>query len=55
MWRRRFQGKIKKIGKFLEFIVKVIMLQILNALMYLDEKSIINGDLKLENILVYSY
>ena len=49
------QGKIKKIGKFPEFIVKVIMLQIFKALMYLNEKNIIHGDLKLENILVYSY
>ena len=49
------QGKITKIRKFPEFIVKVIMLQIFKALMYLNEKSIIHGDLKLENILVYSY
>ena len=49
------QGKITKIRKFPEFKVKVIMLQIFKALMYLNEKSIIHGDLKLENILVYSY
>ena len=49
------QGKIKKIKKFPEFIVKIIMLQVFKALMYLNEKSIIHGDLKLENILVECY
>ena len=49
------QGKIKKIRKFPEFVVKIIMLQIFKALMYLNEKSIIHGDLKLENILVECY
>ena len=49
------QKKIAKIRKFPEFIVKVIMLQVFEALMYLNEKSIIHGDLKLENILVNCY
>ena len=49
------QGKINKIGKFPEFIVKILMHQIFKALMYLNEKSIIHGDLKLENILVECY
>ena len=49
------QGKIKKIKKFPEFIVKYIMLQVFKALMYLNEKSIIHGDLKLENILIECY
>ena len=49
------QGKIKKIKIFPEFIVKIIMLQIFKALMYLNEKRIIHGDLKLENILVVCY
>ena len=49
------QGKIKKIKKFPEFIVKIIMLQIFKALMYLNEKNIIHGELKLENILVICY
>ena len=49
------QGKIRKIKKFPEFIVKIIMLQVFKALMYLNEKRIIHGDLKLENILVESY
>ena len=49
------QGKIKKIKKFPEFIVKIIMLQVFKALSYLTEKSIIHGDLKLENIMVECY
>jgi serine/threonine protein kinase len=49
------QGKIKKIKIFPEFIVKIIMLQVFKALMYLNEKRIIHGDLKLENILVVCY
>ena len=48
-------NKIIKIGFFPEFIVKIIMLQIFQALMYLNEKNVIHGDLKLENILVVSY
>jgi len=48
-------GKMRKIRKFPEFIVKIIMLQIFKALMYLNEKRIIHGDLKLENILVECY
>ena len=49
------QGKIKKIKKFPEFVVKIIMLQVFKALIYLNEKSIIHGDLKLENILIECY
>lgn len=49
------QKKIKKIGKFPEFIVKIIMLQVFKALKYLNEKHVIHGDLKLENILVVCY
>ena len=49
------QKKMKKIGKFPEFIVKIIMLQVFKALMYLNKKHIIHGDLKLENILVVCY
>ena len=49
------QGKMRKIKIFPEFIVKIIMLQVFKALMYLNEKSIIHGDLKLENILVVCY
>ena len=49
------QRKLVKIKKFPEFIVKIIMFQIFQALMYLNEKNIIHGDLKLENILVINY
>ena len=49
------QKKIKKIGKFPEFIVKIIMLQVFRALLYLNVKHVIHGDLKLENILVVCY
>ena len=49
------QKKIVKIGKFPEFIVKIIMFQVFKALMYLSEKYVIHGDLKLENILVVCY
>ena len=48
-------GKIQKLGFFPEFIVKIIMLQVFKALSYLNEKSIIHGDLKLENIMVEYY
>ena len=47
--------KLFKMEIFPEFIVKIIMIQIFKALMYLSTKNIIHGDLKLENILVDSY
>ena len=49
------QKKMKSLKKLPEFIVKIIMLQVFKALMYLNEKQIIHGDLKLENILVTCY
>ena len=49
------QSKFSKIKIFPESIAKIIMFQIFKALQYLNEKSIIHGDLKLENILVVSY
>ena len=49
------QNKLEKLKTFPEFIVKVIMFQIFKALRFLNEKNIIHGDLKLENILVISY
>ncbi len=48
-------SKIRKIKKFPEFIVQIIMLQIFKAIMYLNQKHIFHGDLKLENILVVCY
>lgn len=49
------QKKIRVVRKFPEFIVKVMMFQVFKALMYLNEKQVIHGDLKLENILVTCY
>ena len=47
--------KILKLKSFPETIVKIIMAQIFNAVLYLNNRGIIHGDLKLENILVDSY
>lgn len=45
-------GKLKKIGRFPEYFVRIIMRQIFIALMYLNNNEVIHGDLKLENILI---
>ena len=47
--------KLQEIKVFPEFIVKILMAQIFNALIYLNEKGIIHTDIKLENIMVDSY
>ena len=46
--------KLSEIRMFPEFFVKILMIQIFNAVMYLNEKNVIHGDLKLENIMVDS-
>ena len=47
--------KLAKLKTFPEFVVKILMIQIFNAVKYLNEKNIIHGDLKLENIMIDSY
>ena len=47
--------KLAKLRKFPEFIVKILMVQIFNAVSYLHKKCVFHGDLKLENIMIDSY
>ena len=47
-------GKLEKLGKMNEIVVKFLMDQILNAVAYLHSKSVLHGDIKLENILLYT-
>ena len=47
--------KLSKLRSFPEFVVKILMIQIFNAVKYLNEKNVIHGDLKLENIMIDSY
>ena len=47
--------KMCKLKSLPEPIVKIIMAQIFTAVLYLNNRGIIHGDLKLENILVDSY
>ena len=47
--------KLSQINVFPEFIVKILMIQIFNAVMYLKQNCVIHGDLKLENIMIDSY
>ena len=47
-------GKLDKLGKMNEFVVKFLMEQVFNAVAYLHSKNILHGDIKLENILLYT-
>ena len=47
--------KMYKLKSLPEPIVKIIMAQIFNAVLYLNNKGIIHGDLKLENIMIDSF
>ena len=47
-------GKIEKIGKMNEIVVKFLMDQIFNAVSYLHSRNVLHGDIKLENILLYT-
>ena len=47
--------KLTQISFFPEFIVKILMIQIFNAVMYLKHNCVIHGDLKLENIMIDSH
>ena len=47
-------GKLEKLGKMNEIVVKFLMEQIFNAVAYLHSKNFLHGDIKLENILLYT-
>ena len=47
-------GKLEKLGKMNEIVVKFLMDQIFNAVAYLHSRNILHGDIKLENILLYT-
>ena len=47
--------KLSKLRIFPEFIVKILMIQVFNAVMYLNKNCVIHGDLKLENIMIDSF
>jgi calcium-dependent protein kinase len=47
-------GKLEKLGKMNEIVVKFLMDQIFKAVAYLHSKNVLHGDIKLENILLYT-
>ena len=47
-------SKLEKLGKMDQIVVKFLMDQIFNAVAYLHSKNIMHGDLKLENVLLYT-
>ena len=46
-------GKMEKLGKLNQIVVKLLMDQILNAIAYLHSNRIFHGDIKLENVMLY--
>ena len=46
-------GKLKKLHSMSEIVVKYLMGQILDALLYLHANRVFHGDIKLENIMLY--
>ena len=46
-------GKMEKLERMDQIVVKLLMDQILNAIAYLHSKNILNVDIKLENVLLY--
>ena len=46
--------KLDKLNYMNEIIVKFLMEQILNAVAYLHSKGVIHGDIKLENVMLYT-
>ena len=47
-------SKMEKLGRMDQIVVKFLMDQILNAVAYLHSKNILHGDIKLENVLLYT-
>ena len=47
-------GKLEKLGKMNEVVVKFLMEQIFSAVSYLHSQKVLHGDIKLENILLYT-
>ena len=46
--------KIEKLGTMNQIVVKFIMDQIFNAVAYLHSKGVLHGDIKLENVMLYT-
>jgi calcium-dependent protein kinase len=46
--------KIEKLGTMNQIVVKFIMNQVFNAIAYLHSRGVLHGDIKLENIMLYT-